>query len=129
MTDFPQTKQTSTRVRDNQRRSRARKKEYLQDLERRVRQAEQQGVQASAAIQAAARQVAEENQKLRQLLRHHGVNDRNIETYLSSGVVVVPPGDSRVQPGDCHVDNTKISNAIEQLTMPPAVQDDVIRPP
>lgn len=125
MTDFPQTKQTSTRVRDNQRRSRARKKEYLQDLERRVRQAEQQGVQASAAIQAAARQVAEENQKLRQLLRHHGVNDRHIATYLSSGVVV-PPGDSRVQPG-----GAGCADAIHSTTSPgtpPGLHSSIVPP-
>ncbi|KAK3307070.1 uncharacterized protein B0T15DRAFT_163654 [Chaetomium strumarium] len=82
------------RVRDNQRRSRARRKEYLQELEQRVRRAELQGVQASVEVQAAARQVAEENRKLRVLLRHHGISESSIETYLASGVVTPPSASS-----------------------------------
>ncbi|KAL2023050.1 hypothetical protein VTK56DRAFT_3960 [Thermocarpiscus australiensis] len=74
-----------TRVRDNQRRSRARRKEYLQELEQRVRQAELHRVQASVEVQAAARKVAEENRKLRFLLRQHGVSDSSIEEFLRSG--------------------------------------------
>ncbi|KAL2128159.1 hypothetical protein VTI74DRAFT_9563 [Chaetomium olivicolor] len=173
------------RIRDNQRRSRARRKEYLQELEERVRKAEQQGIRASTEIQAAARQVAEENRRLRHLLRLHGVNDRSIQEYLATGVASPPstchatttggnnlerlenllgqqtsqsttcsthapsPVTSQVDgenncsmaadlistmtganphevrsslgcsPGmDCHVDNSKISSAIERLTEP-----------
>lgn len=72
------------RIRDNQRRSRARRKEYLQELEARLRQCELQGIEASAEIQQAARKVADENKKLRSLLAQHGVADDNIETYLQS---------------------------------------------
>jgi len=72
------------RIRDNQRRSRARRKEYLQELEHRLRQCELQGVEASSDIQLAARKVAEENKKLRGLLVQHGVADDSIDLYLQS---------------------------------------------
>ncbi|KXL43590.1 hypothetical protein M433DRAFT_69513, partial [Acidomyces richmondensis BFW] len=60
------------RIRDNQRRSRARRKEYLQELESKYRQCEQLGVEASAEIQAAAKKVVEENRRLRALLKQQG---------------------------------------------------------
>ncbi|KAF1821778.1 uncharacterized protein K489DRAFT_299098, partial [Dissoconium aciculare CBS 342.82] len=62
------------RIRDNQRRSRARRKEYLQDLEVRFRNCEQLGVEASAEIQAAARRVVDENKRLRMLLKQRGLS-------------------------------------------------------
>ncbi|KFY46741.1 hypothetical protein V495_02279 [Pseudogymnoascus sp. VKM F-4514 (FW-929)] len=62
------------RIRDNQRRSRARRKEYLQELEGRLRQCELTGVEASSEIQGAARKVIEENRRLRLLLAQHGVS-------------------------------------------------------
>ncbi|PPJ56828.1 hypothetical protein CBER1_10155 [Cercospora berteroae] len=63
------------RVRSNQRRSRARRKEYVQELEERVRCCERQGVQATAEVQAAAKKIAAENVYLRQLLHKNGVWD------------------------------------------------------
>lgn len=54
------------RVRDNQRRSRARRKGYLQELESKLRKCEALGVQASVDIQLAARGVSEENARLRE---------------------------------------------------------------
>jgi len=66
------------RIRDNQRRSRARRKEYLQELEVKYRQCEQLGVEASAEIQTAARKVVEENKRLRALLRQQGFTDTDI---------------------------------------------------
>ncbi|PMD62959.1 uncharacterized protein K444DRAFT_525186 [Hyaloscypha bicolor E] len=72
------------RIRDNQRRSRARRKEYLQELEARLRQCELQGIEASSEIQMAARRVADENKKLRGLLVQHGVGEDTIETYLQT---------------------------------------------
>ncbi|KAF2838760.1 hypothetical protein M501DRAFT_907401, partial [Patellaria atrata CBS 101060] len=60
------------RIRDNQRRSRARRKEYLQELEWKYRNCEQLGVEASAEIQLAARRVLEENKRLRALLKQKG---------------------------------------------------------
>ncbi|TGO56328.1 hypothetical protein BCON_0079g00220 [Botryotinia convoluta] len=70
------------RIRDNQRRSRARRKEYLQELEARLRQCELQGIEASSETQLAARRVADENKKLRSLLAQHGVGNEMVETYL-----------------------------------------------
>lgn len=56
---------SAARIRENQRRSRARRKEYLQELEQKLRKCEQAGVKASVDIQLAARAVAEENERLR----------------------------------------------------------------
>jgi hypothetical protein len=72
------------RIRDNQRRSRARRKEYLQELEAKLRQCELQGIEASAEIQIAARRVADENKKLRGLLIQNGIGDESIEAFLST---------------------------------------------
>ncbi|KAI9821638.1 MAG: hypothetical protein M1827_002219 [Pycnora praestabilis] len=71
------------RIRDNQRRSRARRKEYLQELEAKYRTCEQLGVKATAEIQVAARRVAHENKRLRALLARTGVNELEIERWLA----------------------------------------------
>lgn len=57
-----------SRIRDNQRRSRARQKEYIHELEEKVQACGRLGVQASLEIQQAARNVLEENKRLRALL-------------------------------------------------------------
>jgi len=75
------------RIRDNQRRSRARRKEYVHELEQRVRLCELQGIEATSEIQVAARKVAEENKRLRALLHKHGVDERSIGLFLQSGTV------------------------------------------
>lgn len=78
---FPSPSQKSAdlaRVRDNQRRSRARRKEYLQELETKYWTCEQVGVGASAEIQAAARLVVNENKRLRALLMKYGISSREI---------------------------------------------------
>ncbi|KAF1347999.1 hypothetical protein BDV97DRAFT_298634, partial [Delphinella strobiligena] len=72
------------RIRDNQRRSRARRKEYLQELESKNRVCEAIGVEASAEIQAAARRVLDENTRLRQLLKQHGLSDADIDGFSTS---------------------------------------------
>ncbi|MCJ1420110.1 hypothetical protein MMC32_006467 [Xylographa parallela] len=74
------------RIRDNQRRSRARRKEHLQDTEKRLRQLEREGVEVSTDIQKAARRVVEENIRLRSLLRLHGVTDVEIDEHLRGSV-------------------------------------------
>lgn len=56
---------SAARIRANQRRSRARRKEYVLSLEHKLRKCEQAGVKASVDIQLAARGVAEENKRLR----------------------------------------------------------------
>ncbi|KZV93861.1 hypothetical protein EXIGLDRAFT_716698 [Exidia glandulosa HHB12029] len=65
----------SERVRNNQKRSRQRKKDYIASLEARVRACEQDGVQASVELQRTARRVDRENRILRRLLHEHGVVD------------------------------------------------------
>lgn len=75
---------SSQRIRDNQRRSRARRKEYIQDLEQRLHKFEALGVQATREVQAAGRKVAVENIHLRSLLRLHGVSDQDIHEYLAA---------------------------------------------
>ncbi|XPS76630.1 hypothetical protein M3J09_008678 [Ascochyta lentis] len=74
--------QNLARIRDNQRRSRARRKEYLQELEARLRSCDQVGIEASAEIQSAARKVLDENKKLRSLLLDHGLSDADIVAAL-----------------------------------------------
>ena len=71
------------RNRENQRRSRERRQAYIQDLEQRVRDYERKGVQATAAVQVAARKVADENVRLRSLLTLHGVEGIEVEAYLA----------------------------------------------
>jgi hypothetical protein len=72
------------RIRDNQRRSRARRKDYLKELETRYRNCEQIGVSASTELQAAAKGVAEENRRLRELLRAYGIPEVEIESASGS---------------------------------------------
>lgn len=57
----------------------------MQELEQRLRVYELQGVEASAEVQVAARKVAEENKKLRDLLKEHGFSDEYITRYIQSG--------------------------------------------
>jgi hypothetical protein len=94
------------RVRENQRRSRARRREYVADLETRLRQWEVQGVEASAEVAMGARRVAEENRQLRDLLHAHGVDDRRIAQHVqhiaansevTSGTIPPIAGESAVQ--------------------------------
>lgn len=79
-----QKQQNLQRIRDNQRRSRARRKEYQQQLETRLRNYELKGIQASREIQEAARRVTDENNKLRSLLMQYGIEDDTIVAYLQS---------------------------------------------
>lgn len=72
------------RNREVQRRSRARRKEYIEDLEKRVRQYERDGIKVTTEVQAAARKVAEENFWLHSLLEKHGISPVEIKDYLDS---------------------------------------------
>lgn len=71
----------ATRVRENKRRSRARQKEYIADLEQRLRRVQEHGVQATKEVQLAAQRVLKENIRLRQLLRHQGVDEYTISSW------------------------------------------------
>jgi hypothetical protein len=79
-----------TRIRHNQQRLRARRKEYLQELEARLRQIELGGVGVSSEIHLAARRVVDENKKLRTLLAQHGVGNDSIEACLQSNPINGP---------------------------------------
>lgn len=73
------------RIRDNQRRSRARRQEYLVDLERRL--SECQITCRSADIQRSAfLELQIENARLRELLALAGVNDQFVEHYVSQAI-------------------------------------------
>lgn len=73
---------SSVRIRDNQRRSRARRKEYTQDLEQRLQKFQIEGIKATREVQEAGRKVAIENSLLRSLLIQHGVSDEKVQEYL-----------------------------------------------
>ncbi|EZF32333.1 hypothetical protein TMEN_8507 [Trichophyton mentagrophytes] len=75
----------AARVRENQRRSRARRKEYIQDLEARLQRYERHGVDVTIEVQTAARKVARQNVMLRSLLNSFGVTDAKIDEYLAYG--------------------------------------------
>lgn len=75
---------TAIRIRDNQRRSRARHREFVETLQRKVQEYERQGVQATLEMQRAARDVALENSRLRALLTQKGVSEEEVEGYLHS---------------------------------------------
>ncbi|KAJ6088234.1 hypothetical protein N7486_009495 [Penicillium sp. IBT 16267x] len=74
----------SARIRENQRRSRTRRKEYIQQLEQRLSAFEKLGVEATQEVQKAGRKVATENDLLRSLLMLHGITKSQIEEYLES---------------------------------------------
>lgn len=73
----------STRIRENQRRSRQRKREYLALLESRLSRCRSEGVSASHAVQQAALRVKRENAALKELLRSCGVADHVIEHTIA----------------------------------------------
>jgi len=98
----------STRVRENQRRSRTRRKELIDELQQRLRGYERKEVQATVAMQLAARRVAWENAQLRDLLSEKGVSTEEIKVFLYGREVGqcttahIPSGDAVVGglPGD-----------------------------
>lgn len=70
------------RVRENQRRLRARRKELIEDLQQRLREYEDREIQKTISVQIAARHVAIENAKLRELLISKGVSSQEIYEHL-----------------------------------------------
>jgi hypothetical protein len=62
------------------------------DLERRLTEARQQGVQATKEVQLAGKRVVRENLRLRELLHYAGFEDLAInEWVLQDKGIVVPP--------------------------------------
>jgi hypothetical protein len=116
------------RNRENQRRSRARRKDYIQELEQRLRQHEQAGVKATAEVQAAARKVSEENIRLRSLLGICGVDNGRIEEFLRTGdVSFVSKASSEVRIGRGQVTEkcAPMTNCAGTMQTPPAFDTDV----
>ncbi|XP_044718744.1 uncharacterized protein HRG_01586 [Hirsutella rhossiliensis] len=103
------------RIRDNQRRSRARRREYVQDLKRRLREYETQGIEASTEVQMAARRVAEENKQLQELLNRHGISDDQITRFLQSGTL--PLDSNQGQPFHAE-DPSAAVQSLQRLLMP-----------
>ncbi|KAJ4256779.1 hypothetical protein NW762_008875 [Fusarium torreyae] len=75
---------SAVRIRDNQRRSRARHKEYVEGLQKKLQDYERRGVEATLEMQQAARSVAVENSRLKILLGYHGVTNDDVEKFLQS---------------------------------------------
>lgn len=71
-----------SRIRENQRRSRARKREYLEDLEGCWKRSQELGVQANVELQKAAQKVIEENIILRKILAELGLGTADIDKRL-----------------------------------------------
>jgi hypothetical protein len=90
-------KDNASRLRENQRRSRARKKEYLSSLEARVQACQRIGVEANVEIQNAAKRVVRENLLLREMLRRRGVGDEEIDRALRDGGEEGDEGESAVE--------------------------------
>ncbi|KAK2131899.1 hypothetical protein NOF04DRAFT_1356732 [Fusarium oxysporum II5] len=70
--------------RENQRRSRARQRELLDDLQNRVREFERRDGQATLEMQRVARAVAGENAALRGLLAAKGVSIEEVEAHVEA---------------------------------------------
>lgn len=74
----------AVRIRENQRRSRARRKEYVEGMQRKLQDFETKGVDATLEMQQAARDVAIENSRLKMLLAHSGIGMDAVESFLQS---------------------------------------------
>jgi hypothetical protein len=70
------------RLRENKRRNRQKQKDYTASLAARLNELQDKGVQATKEVQQSARRVIEDNARLKALLRHVGVNDYMIETWI-----------------------------------------------
>ncbi|KAL8857851.1 MAG: hypothetical protein Q9178_005607 [Gyalolechia marmorata] len=78
-----QESERSLRLRNNKRRHRARQKEHTAELERKLRERQQEGIQATIEVQQSARKVVQENKRLKELLRHVGVAEETINQWVS----------------------------------------------
>ena len=80
-----QSKSKQERIRDNQRRSRARRQEYLADLERRLSEC-QLTCRDATLKEGALLEVQIENARLRELLALAGVTDTFVDQYVSQAI-------------------------------------------
>ncbi|PNY30061.1 Uncharacterized protein TCAP_00035, partial [Tolypocladium capitatum] len=75
---------SAVRIRENQRRSRARRKEYVKGMERKMQEYERRGVEATLEMQQAARTVAIENAQLRAMLSQLGASATDVDAFLQT---------------------------------------------
>ncbi|KLU86771.1 hypothetical protein MAPG_05781 [Magnaporthiopsis poae ATCC 64411] len=80
----------AARLRDNKRRHRQRKREYVAELEQRLAKAHADGIQATKEVQAAARRVVWENSRLRQILHGQGLSSDAIDALIDRDGPYVP---------------------------------------
>ena len=74
----------TSRNREHQRNFRARRQQYIQELEQKVRACERAQLEATQKVQTAARVVASENEDLRALLRDKlGMTDEDIKRHIA----------------------------------------------
>ncbi|KAH8699327.1 hypothetical protein GQ44DRAFT_733253 [Phaeosphaeriaceae sp. PMI808] len=78
------------RIRENQRRSRGRKKALIEELQSRLHDCGKEQLQATILVQHAARKVAWENAQLRHLLAKFDVDEQYITNFLRSQSLVDP---------------------------------------
>lgn len=93
------------RLRENQRACRIRRQELIDGLRNRVRELEERDVQATVAMQSAARAVEWENSRLRVLLSSRGVSAGEIDAFLRS--------ETGSSPADQHQQNTAALKPIQ----------------
>lgn len=75
-------KQRTARHTENKRRYRARRQEYVADLERKLAEGRHQEVAAMREMQLAAQKVIHENARLRALLQFTGVESKVVESWV-----------------------------------------------
>ncbi|OAG44518.1 hypothetical protein AYO21_01008 [Fonsecaea monophora] len=92
----------------NQRRCRARRQVYIEDLERRIREHEAQGVQATAEVQLAARRVAEENRALREEVKALREQNEILQRSLAGRSSGFPQREDKVDGPSCDDGRRKI---------------------
>ena len=91
-----------SRIRNNQRNSRAKKKERLEEWEGKLRTYESEGVKASKEIQASAKFVAEENKDLRARLQSGSMRTQEIDMAIGAS-----GGPSKVEILEAKLDTTR----------------------
>lgn len=87
--DSPSRTSKQARIRENQRRSRARRQEHLQDLERRLSECHVTCREAELRL-AAFKELQIENARLRQLLEILGVNANLVNTFVHQDAAAAP---------------------------------------
>ncbi|KAF5661946.1 hypothetical protein FHETE_8226 [Fusarium heterosporum] len=113
--------------RENQRRSRARQRELVDDLQARVREYERRDAHATLEMQRVARAVAGENAALRNLLAAKGVSVEEVQGYVEAAKrednTVVKTGASSFTPvstPSCTASPVAVASRPMQCSQPPS---------